>query len=209
MGSLELMKVLSDPRRIQILNLAKEPITVKQIAEALDEKPSRLYYHVNKLVELELLKITETRQTGNLVEKFYRSEQNLFVKGDIRLQAENIPFALESLQRALMPGIKLYEKALEKVNEQLGEGVEEIKNFPYHISFNYSSGRMTGQQWRRANALVLKTIGDASGENSNPPEGFFPEVTHDEDEEEGTYQHIIISYRIEDAIKLGLIDSEE
>ncbi|WP_230982706.1 winged helix-turn-helix domain-containing protein [Geobacillus sp. Y412MC52] len=73
-NSLDVAKLLFDPRIDKILKCFKyTPKTVKEAAEELNEKPSRLYYHINKLVDLELLKVTEQKMVNNFMEKYYSS----------------------------------------------------------------------------------------------------------------------------------------
>ena len=64
---LETIKIISDPLRVQILEhigLTSEVgklITVKEIAEALDIPPTKLYYHINLLEKHDLIRVAETR----------------------------------------------------------------------------------------------------------------------------------------------------
>jgi len=71
---LETLKVVADPVRNQILEvLEKKPQNVKEVAEKLGLAPSKLYYHFNMLEKVELIKVVETRQVANLIEKYYMS----------------------------------------------------------------------------------------------------------------------------------------
>jgi DNA-binding transcriptional ArsR family regulator len=69
---LETLKVVADPVRNQILEvLEKKPHNVKEVAEKLGLAPSKLYYHFNMLEKVDLIKVAETRQVANLIEKYY------------------------------------------------------------------------------------------------------------------------------------------
>ena len=60
---LEQVKVIADPLRVRILDcFASEPRTTKQVAELIDEKPTRLYHHVDALERVGLIRLTQTRQ---------------------------------------------------------------------------------------------------------------------------------------------------
>jgi DNA-binding transcriptional ArsR family regulator len=210
MESVELMKVMSDPRRLQILEFASQrPITVKELADAMGEKPSRLYYHVNKLEEVGLLKVVETKQTGNLVEKYYQAEEKTFFKGDIIQQAENLPVTLATWYRSLRPGLMLYEKALEKLKEEIDNGRKDIDRYPYQISINRATARMTADEWRESNIKLIEALRRAEGDDTPFPEEMKIKLTPEEAKEEGTYHYLLLSYRIEDALKLGLVDDDE
>jgi len=70
---LETLKVVSDPQRLQILELmVLEPRTVKQIATHLDVSPNKLYYHINLLEKHGLIRVVDTQLVSGIVEKHYR-----------------------------------------------------------------------------------------------------------------------------------------
>ena len=69
-------------------------MTTKQVAEALGEKPTRLYHHVDKLEKVGLIRLTHTRQNRGATEKYYetvarsfRAGAELFAEGDAGDQA--------------------------------------------------------------------------------------------------------------------------
>ncbi len=208
---MELMKVLSDPRRSRILHLAQDkPVTVKYLAEQLGEDPLNLYYHVKKMMKLELLEVVDTKQHGNLTEKYYRAVniEDVVYSGNLDEQSDSVELTMSLVHRRLDPGLKLFQKALEKVREDKQSGVE-YKRLPYNVTINSSTDRMTGIEWRK----TMEPIMQAMGKNRMDKEPL-PELPPQEsDEEEATYQYVLISYKIEDADKLGLIspteDSEE
>ncbi|MCB2209658.1 helix-turn-helix domain-containing protein [bacterium] len=69
---LETLKVLTDPLRIQILELLDAtPQTVNYVAEKLGLASSRLYYHFNLLESIGLITVAKTRTVNNIIEKYY------------------------------------------------------------------------------------------------------------------------------------------
>jgi DNA-binding transcriptional ArsR family regulator len=70
---LETLRSLSDPLRVQIVELLAEDLTVRQVAEKLGLAPSKLYYHFATLEKIGLIEVAETRMVANMVEKVYRS----------------------------------------------------------------------------------------------------------------------------------------
>ena len=71
---LETLKVLSDPLRMQIIELmGHTPRTVKQIAKQLDMTPNKLYYHIKLLEDHGLIRVVETRLVSGIVEKHYQT----------------------------------------------------------------------------------------------------------------------------------------
>jgi DNA-binding transcriptional ArsR family regulator len=70
---LETLKVLSDPLRMQIIELMSDQArTVKQLAKELDTTPHKLYYHVKLLEDHGLIRVVETRMVSGIVEKHYQ-----------------------------------------------------------------------------------------------------------------------------------------
>ena len=71
---LETLKVLSDPLRMQIIELmGDQPRTVKQIAKQLEMTPNKLYYHIKLLDDHGLIRVVETRLVSGIVEKHYQT----------------------------------------------------------------------------------------------------------------------------------------
>jgi hypothetical protein len=62
--------------------LTDTAMNVKQVADRLGEKPTRLYYHVNALESVGLVQLVETKINRSIVEKYYRA-----VAKDIRVDS--------------------------------------------------------------------------------------------------------------------------
>lgn len=68
------LRALAHPLRLRMMELfAESPRTTKQVAELLDQPPTRLYHHVAALERAGLLVLTERRQNRGAVEKWYAS----------------------------------------------------------------------------------------------------------------------------------------
>jgi predicted transcriptional regulator len=71
-NDLETLKTLTDPLRMQILELLDPaPQTVNYVAERLGLAASRLYYHFNLLESIGLIEVVRTRTVNNIIEKYY------------------------------------------------------------------------------------------------------------------------------------------
>ncbi|NNL98901.1 MAG: helix-turn-helix transcriptional regulator [Acidimicrobiia bacterium] len=66
------MPALDSPLRMRILKTAYRPVSVREIAEALDVPVTRLYHHVNMLSDAGFLQVVHTRKSGARLEKLYR-----------------------------------------------------------------------------------------------------------------------------------------
>lgn len=65
------IEAISSPVRVRILRLARAPITVAELAERMGVPNTRLYYHVNLLVEQGMLTQVDERKSGARIEKIY------------------------------------------------------------------------------------------------------------------------------------------
>lgn len=65
------LEALSNPIRSRILRRAGRPITVAELARTLDVPKTRLYYHVNLLVDEGMLEQVDQRKSGARIEKIY------------------------------------------------------------------------------------------------------------------------------------------
>jgi DNA-binding transcriptional ArsR family regulator len=76
--SLETLKVLADPFRIQIIELLAGPQTVKTVARQLGVTPTKLYYHFKILEQHGLIRVVSTRVVSGILEKSYQITANSF-----------------------------------------------------------------------------------------------------------------------------------
>ena len=95
---LETLKVMSDPLRMQILQLLDpEPQTVNSIADKLGLMSSRLYYHFNLLESRGLIEVVDTRTINNFIEKVYWTTAE-----DVDVEKDLLNFSSESGQENLV-----------------------------------------------------------------------------------------------------------
>jgi DNA-binding transcriptional ArsR family regulator len=74
LDTVERLKALSDPIRIRfLLELIEGPRTVKEVAEALEVPPTRLYYHLRILERHGLVKVANRRMVSGIEERSYRA----------------------------------------------------------------------------------------------------------------------------------------
>jgi DNA-binding transcriptional ArsR family regulator len=73
-ASVAAMRALAHPLRLRMFQfMAESPRTIKQVAETLDQPPTRLYHHVTALERAGLIRVHRTRRVGGNVEKSYES----------------------------------------------------------------------------------------------------------------------------------------
>jgi len=73
-GDLETLKVVTDPLRLQMLNLLRgQPHTAKELAKALHLPQTKLYYHIDLLEKHGLIRVVATRLVSGILEKQYQA----------------------------------------------------------------------------------------------------------------------------------------
>lgn len=190
-NSLALTKLLLDPRRRTILDLARDqPVTVAELASAMEEKPSRLYYHVKLLEEAELLELVETRQQGNLVEKLYqaKSRQASF-QLDPELMSEHSEEILGEVRRVLEPGLRLLADEMKKGKPQPDK----------HVDLSISIRQITGTEWKEAHRRAVSALGSSPLDDGDAETS----LTMEEADSKAKYAFVLLSYRMDDAESVG------
>ena len=69
---LDMMLEATHPVRGTILRRLKQPHTVAEVATAMDVPVTRLYHHVNRLVDAGLIRVVATRQVAAVTERQYQ-----------------------------------------------------------------------------------------------------------------------------------------
>jgi DNA-binding transcriptional ArsR family regulator len=95
-ADVETLRLLADPLRLAILGAfppgrARRAMSVKEIAERIDEGQTKLYRHVKKLEEAGLLRVAETRLVSGIVEKRYLPAQKRLVVEDSLISRQSEP----------------------------------------------------------------------------------------------------------------------
>lgn len=72
LDDLDLMNEVTHPIRGMVLRRLKEPRTVAEVAELLDVPITRLYHHVNRLVDAGLIRVVATRRVAAVTERRYQ-----------------------------------------------------------------------------------------------------------------------------------------
>lgn len=109
--SLDSIKVLADPRRLEILRLLMaSPATLTQLARDLEQSPAWIRHHILALEAAGLVEVSEIRKTKRVTEKFYRARADALLLQEIILPKTGKPIVVLSGSHDL---------ALEEIAEQL------------------------------------------------------------------------------------------
>lgn len=105
---LDTLKVYFDPLRTRIMQeIAHQPRTVQQIAEALEVPFTRLYYHIKLMEKHGLIRMVDSRRLpGAIEEKYYQVSARMFVidrsllRFDPQGRNDNLEYLLENVFEA-------------------------------------------------------------------------------------------------------------
>jgi DNA-binding transcriptional ArsR family regulator len=78
LDDLDLIGEMTHPVRGVILRRLKQPRTVAELADLLDVPITRLYHHVNRLVDAGLVHVVATRQVAAVTERRYQTVADSF-----------------------------------------------------------------------------------------------------------------------------------
>lgn len=76
--TIEAMDVIASPIRLQLLDRFREPATVKEVADRMGVPVTRLYHHVNQLVDHGFLTLVEERPKGAMTERVFCAAAKTF-----------------------------------------------------------------------------------------------------------------------------------
>ncbi len=118
---LEVLKVLSDPTRHEIMNHVGEEnkrgnyCTVKQLAKIMGVATTKLYYHIKMLEEHGLLLVGDTRVVSGIIEKQYQ------------VVAHNISFSQNALMSHDGPKDEALEEMFKSIEQIVGGSIANLR----------------------------------------------------------------------------------
>ena len=96
----DVLAEITHPLRGAVLRRLRKPKTVAELSSLMSAPVTRLYHHVNKLVDLGLVQVVATRQVGAVIERRYEVTARSFsIDPQLleRADSAEIAFALGSL----------------------------------------------------------------------------------------------------------------
>jgi len=123
--TLEEVKAISDPFKYRILTSfykLKVPATVKQIADNINEVPAKVHYHVKKMEQVGILKLSYTKEINGIIAKYYElTAENYEIKCEKELAEPNKKLMLAESQRMIA---EFYENSKNTFLDQLSYSSE-------------------------------------------------------------------------------------
>ena len=84
------LEIFSNPFRLNIINVYrdyKEPLTVKGCADILHEFPSKVHYHVKKLLDINVLELDHIEVINGINAKYYKLTSTKF---SVQIQKDTV-----------------------------------------------------------------------------------------------------------------------
>jgi len=95
--SLDVIKILADPRRMEILRrLMAAPATLTQLGRRLKRSPAWIRHHLTTLEAAGLVQLHEVRVTGRVTEKYYRAVSGALLLEQLVLPKSPLPIVVFS-----------------------------------------------------------------------------------------------------------------
>ena len=139
-ADLETLRAISDPTRMRILErmvTRQDPAwSVKELAAALEMPPTRLYHHIDLLLERDLLRPVERRVVSGIIETRYRVSARSF-QLDRRLFAADADEAHHVLLETVATTI---DTARAEVEASIRDGGASAADAPDHRRLLLSHG---------------------------------------------------------------------
>ena len=117
---LKQIKVFAHPLRARLVEVfADKPMTAKQAAQIIGQKPTRLYHHVEALERVGLIKLVKTQKKRGTIEKYYRTVAKRF-SVDSRLFE-----MMKDGKRAVGEFRAMFNTMLENTMREVSESISE------------------------------------------------------------------------------------
>ncbi len=164
-ADLETLRILSDPLRMQILEVTVEAArTVKEIAQTLHTMPSKLYYHVNMLEEHGVLRVASTRIVSGIIEKRYRAVARRLRVDRVLLDPTTSGHD-EVLDLLLYSILDTTRRDLDTIRAAVGSGIIDLSaTAPPHrrVQVVKTLGRLTPEQAATFNQRIQQLVQEFS-----------------------------------------------
>lgn len=152
-SDVETLKVLADARRLAILRLMQKPTTVKALADELAIAPSKLYYHVNMLVEHDLLRVVDHNLDNGIVEKVYQVTARRFRLQNPLLAGDSLP---RDTAGALL--VSLLTDATDSFRRSYAAGLHDDRQPPRFPFVTYKEVRLTPERLTLLHAKLVALV---------------------------------------------------
>lgn len=129
-------KIMVDPYRMNIFSIYKdhkEPLTVKMVADIMGEVRSKVHYHVQKLISIDILELDHIEIINGIHAKYYRTTTD-WLRFSVREGLGSIATSMQvdQIANVLFETIDKYKQDIvHRFTEAKKTGVESMKDSGY------------------------------------------------------------------------------
>lgn len=167
---LETARVLMEPSRLAILrtlsNHGHRSLTVKEIAEELNEGQTKLYRHMKQLEEFGLIHVAETRVVSGILEKRYAASQKRLTLDNEVLGLYDYPEIVDQQVAATLDTARDYLHTELRAGHIVLHPVEEGPNL--QIFSSYTSIELTPEKYARLRSDLSKLMDEYTQRDETP-----------------------------------------
>ncbi len=96
------IKTFTDPYRMLIYKTfsnADEAITIKRVADIMNEVPAKVYYHAKKLIKLGVLELDHEENINGIIAKYYKTTTRQIIMSHESLDEKQLPSMLSETEK--------------------------------------------------------------------------------------------------------------
>jgi DNA-binding transcriptional ArsR family regulator len=165
---IQVFEILNNPLRLRILRQLLDPRSVREVAEALDVPPTRLYYHFDQLEKAGVIMVVETRKVGAMLQKLYQTVARSFRPSPKLVEGDHEPDELARIAAAVvLDGARLdAEASLVKHFERLASGTDFTDGLGGSLgrSIAYFTRERADAFGKKLEALIEETFDESHDE---------------------------------------------
>lgn len=173
-SDVETLKALSDPLRLKVLEVmvarTEQPWSAKELAAELDVPQTRLYHHIDLLLERDLIRVASQRLVSGILETRYRVAA-LSLRLDRKLLAGGDPEAEAGTSAVLAAVLDSARAELEVALREAAsvpEGMDAVDRPWVTRGLAKLTPERAGELRKRIEALLAEFEADAETADSRP-----------------------------------------
>jgi predicted ArsR family transcriptional regulator len=163
---LKQIKIFAHPLRARLVEIfAEKPMTAKQAAVVIGQKPTKLYHHVEALERVGLIKLVKTQKKRGTLEKYYRTVAKRFA-------IDSSVFDMKSNKKEMLGEFRaMFANMLDNTMREINEGISDKLICPgkeeRQATLARKRIRTTPDKIEKINKRIQKLLEEFAASNDN------------------------------------------